>query len=236
MRHVLILALLAAGFAAHPAAAQGIATHADQVAQCVAEEQQRDRVALRRDGQRTRDARVIQDGCDAEVRRAFDDRVLGRTPQQVLPPDPGWTGPAGGQLVIEGAWHHVGIETGADNRYAYFIESTRAQRGQIGTTWLTSVYERTYPDGAASTAYRVEVQCRTRMWRYRYEGVRDAGFRVLRSKPPEPGWRMPVTNLQSPISRAADMLCRGTHPGTTLPAEMPSPGDWARTWFRQNPR
>ncbi len=147
------------------------------------------------------------------------------------------TGAPGTELVIEGSWFHVGIEAKPDNRYAYFIESTTAERGgPVGAAWLTTVYERTYPDGASSTAYRVRVDCASGRWADQYEGVRDAGFRVLRANAPDRSWRPPVLDAQSPIARVRAFVCDNASPGTPLPAEVPGPADWARRWFAENPR
>ena len=78
------------------------------------------------------------------------------------------TGAVGTPLAIAGAWHHVGVETQPDNRFAYFIDTDFVERGPVAAAWLTSVYERPYPGGAASTAYRVRVECVTGRWAYQH--------------------------------------------------------------------
>jgi hypothetical protein len=255
MRHITILAASAALLCLAGAAKAQIRTTADEENRCVAEEKHRDQLALRRLGQRTRDEQAIRDQCKAEVARRFDDRVLGRAPQPGPPPvgfpsfgalfgpsSPALpvgntsTGAPGTTLVIQGSWHHVGVEIGGDNRYAYFIESTTAERGAVGAAWLTSVYERGYPDGAASTAYRVRVNCASGRWAYQYEGIRDAGFRVLRANAPDGAWRAPVANPNAPIARVRSFVCANADPGVALPADAPAPGEWARRWFAANPR
>jgi hypothetical protein len=223
---------------------------------CFTEEKHRDQLALRRFGQRTRSDETIREGCRAEVANAFDDRILGRPPMPGLAPIgiplPAFgspfgpasgtapvgmsTGAVGTWLVIAGSWHHVGVETQPANRNAYFIDTNLLERGPIGAAWLTAVYERPYPDGAASTAYRVRVDCATGRWAYQYTGIRDAGFRVLRAPAPDASWRSPVTAPASPIARVRSLLCDNGDPGTPLGAAMPAPADWARAWFASNPR
>lgn len=250
MRKLVLVFIAAASlFAAAPVPAQVVMTpHEREVARCVSEEKHRDRLALQRYGQRTRDDATIADFCRADVARRFDDRVLGRAPQPGLPPiippvardvwapqGSDW-GSSGNRLVIQGSWHHVGIETTADNRFAYFIETKTAEHGAVAEAWLVSVYERRYPDGAASTAYRVRVDCAAGQWRYRYVAIRDAGFTVLRTQAVQANWQSANLKPLSPIARVRAMLCEDASPGEPLPRQMPAPGDWARNWFQRNPR
>jgi hypothetical protein len=254
MRIWIITAVLAAGFATAPARSQ-IQTTQQQEDRCFAEEQHRDRLALRRFGTRTRDDQTIRDQCRAEVARAFDDRILGR-PRQPGPPPIGIplppfgspfalptvpaagvsTGAVGTQLVIEGAWHFVGVETQRDNRFAYFIDTNFLERGPVGAAWLVTVYESPYPGGAASTAERVRVDCATGRWADQYRGLRDAQFRVLSTPAADAGWHDPVRNPGSPIARIRAAICGNASPGTPLGADMPAPADYARAWFAQSPR
>lgn len=244
MRILLSTAALAATLVASPAAAQfSVETTQQQVERCVREEKQRDQLALRRHGQRTRENRIIEDQCKAEVARRFDDRILGRTPPPGPPPiapaygreAADWTAP-GSALVIEGSWHFAGAETKPDNRFLYFIDANHAERGRTGEAWLTSVYERPYRDGATSTAYRVRVDCEGGQWRYRQVAIRDAGFRVLRNEPVQSGWQSARLAPESPIAKVRAMLCEDASPGEPLPASMPAPAEWSRRWFAQNPR
>jgi hypothetical protein len=244
---VVIVAAAAAELTASPASGQPVQTPTQQQeARCVAEEQQRDRLALRRFGQRTREAREIRELCRAEVARRFDDRVLGR-PSVPGPPPVGFPTPqfpagnasqfpVGTRLAIGGTWHHVGVDTQADNRFAYFIDTNLIERGPVAEGWLVSVFERTYPNGAASTAFRVRVECATGRWAYRYHGDRDAALRVVRVYPVSNGWKSRVANPNAPIERLRATLCEGASPGDPLPASHSLPADWARAWFAANPR
>jgi hypothetical protein len=236
----------AAAFAAFAASAQVVPLPSQQQeARCVAEERQRDRQALRRFGQRTRDEREIRDYCQAEVRRRFDDRVLGR-PAMPGPPPIGFPGtqiptggstqfPVGSQLSIDGTWYQAGIETVPGNRTAYFIDTALVERGPVSEGWLIALFERAYPNGAASTAYRVRVECATGRWTYRYRGDRDPSLRVVRVYP-DIGWQPRVPNPHAPIERLRAFLCDGASPGDPLPASHSRPSQWAPAWFAQNPR
>lgn len=240
MRIGLIAAAAVAAFASAPASAQLVQTPTQQEeARCFAEERQADRVALRRHGQRTRDDRELRDFCRAEVARRFDDRVLGRAPAaRPRPPRfrDGITGAVGTQLGIHGRWHFVGTDTQAGDRYAYFIESELMERGSVASGWLVSVYEHSSPNGATSTAYRVQFECASLRWAYQYSAVRDAGNVVLSTPTPDSGWRPPVTDPGSPIARLGAALCRGASPGTPLPPGLALPAQSARAWFAANPR
>jgi hypothetical protein len=244
--------IIAGSFVAAAAALAGAASaqpvplpSQQEEARCVAEEQHRDRLALRRFGQRTREEREIRDYCQAEVRRRFDDRVLGRPalpgpppigfPQPQFPSGNDSQFPVGTRLAIDGTWHHVGIEVTRDNRNAYFIDSALVQRGPVSEAWLIALFERAYPNGAASTAYRVRVECATGRWTYRYHGDRNAAQQVLRVYPAN-GWQPRVPNPHAPIERLRAFLCDGASPGDPLPASHPRPSIWAPAWFAQNPR
>jgi hypothetical protein len=219
-----------------------------QEARCVAEEQQRDQLALRRFGQRTRDLSEIREYCRAEVIRRFDDRVLGR-PSLAGPPPigrptpipapsgrPGTsTGAVGSLLSIGGVWHHAATDSLPDNRVAYFIETSLIERGPITTAWLTGLYERPVRGREASSAFRVRIECATGRWAYQYIAVRDAALRVLGVTPPDNGWRAPITAPHAPIALLRSAICEGASPGTPVPTNV-APADWARNWFAQNPR
>ena len=139
-------------------------------------------------------------------------------------------------MSIQGAWRSVGTEVQADNRYIYFIDTALIRReGEVASGWLLSFYERSYPDGATSTAYRVRVDCRTGRWAYQLVAIRDGTRRVLRQQAPSRDWQPATTNPGAPLTHLRRSVCAGETPGWEVPPDRP-PGEVAREWFAQNPR
>lgn len=212
-----------------------------EVLNCIAEERQRDRLALRRQGVRTRDESELRAFCQADVAARFDARILGRPmpPRTAIPY--GGAGdfrpaPQRERFSVSGPWWMVGAETQPQTRYLYFVSGADIERnGDIGEGWLAVYFEHGLNNGATNKLSRVRVDCRTGEWADEQALLRDRDLWIVGEQVVSDAWNPPVTAPNSPIARLIGTVCRGEEAGTPVSDER-GPPYVAEMWFRNNPR